>query len=387
MNEQSSTKMSTEAIGPISDRDDETLFTAYKSVSRFSSLDGLRFICIFAVLWHHSPTVPFSPDTALILQRGFLGVDFFFVLSGFLITTLLLREETRNGRFSLVDFYWRRLLRIVPVYFFVVSAVAGYYVLLKGETEYAQLVPYYYLFLSNFLTGNIPTLAPTWSLAVEEQYYLIWPLLLLLLPRRTIPALLLAVIAVNVLGAMGVFSLIGINPVDFGPLHIALPNATYAPILMGSGVAFLLNSRAGFNWLSRFLAHPFSPVPAFLLLLMVIQLAPPDLRGLPNLAIHLVMSICLITLVIRDRNILTPILSWRPVARVGEISYGIYLYHLIALHFTKIGLDATGLRDPWPLFIAYSLVSIMIAEISFRTLEAYFRRLKSRRPGRGRLDR
>ena len=377
--------MSTEAIGLIAGRNEDRLFAAYKGVSRFSSLDGLRFICIFAVLWHHAPTVPFGPDTTLILQRGFLGVDFFFVLSGFLITTLLLREEERKGRFSLADFYWRRILRIVPVYFFVVSAVAAYYVLFKGQARYAELVPYYYLFLSNFLTNDIPTLAPTWSLAVEEQYYLIWPLLLLVLPRRMIPGALLAVIGVNVLGIMGAFAGLGIVPVDIGPLHIALPNATYAPILMGSGVALLLNNRVGFSWLSRALAHPASPVPAFVTLLVIIQLAPPDLRGLPNLAIHLMMSICLITLVIQDRNILTPLLSWRPIARVGEISYGIYLYHLIALHFTSVFLTRIGWDLPWPVLILYSLLSILIADISFRTLEAWFRRFRNRRPGAGRV--
>lgn len=86
----------------------------------------------------------------LLLTRGFLGVDFFFVLSGFLITTLLLRETAQRGRFSLRDFYRRRIVRIVPVYFFVVTIASVYSVLIKGETQYAGLVPYYYLFLSNF---------------------------------------------------------------------------------------------------------------------------------------------------------------------------------------------------------------------------------------------
>ena len=70
-----------------------------------------------------------------------MGVDFFFVLSGFLITTLLLREERHTGRISLVGFYKRRLLRIVPVYFLVVTAVSAYFVLWKGREELAPLVP------------------------------------------------------------------------------------------------------------------------------------------------------------------------------------------------------------------------------------------------------
>lgn len=184
-------------------------FAAYRATLRFSCLDGLRFFCILAVLWHHGPVHTAMADPAPILGRGFLGVDFFFVLSGFLITTLLLREEARTGYFSLRGFYWRRILRIVPVYFFVVTLCSVYYVLVRGETQYAGLVPFYYLFLSNFLVTDIPLLAPTWSLAVEEQYYLLWPLLLVALPRRWILPVLGGLIAVNVAGIVGAFAPLG----------------------------------------------------------------------------------------------------------------------------------------------------------------------------------
>jgi peptidoglycan/LPS O-acetylase OafA/YrhL len=86
----------------------------YRTRSRFGTLDGLRFLCIAAVLWHHSPVLGAMPAPTTNLQRGFLGVDFFFVLSGFLITTLLLREEQRDGSFSLTGSYIRRARRILP---------------------------------------------------------------------------------------------------------------------------------------------------------------------------------------------------------------------------------------------------------------------------------
>jgi len=357
-------------------------FQRYRQAARFGSLNGVRFLSIAAVIWHHSPGIDFQITAWRILKRGFLGVDFFFVLSGFLITTLLLREEVRTGRFSLLDFYWRRTLRIIPVYFFVVTSVSVYYVLIKGETRYLELVPYYYLFLSNFLTEGIPTLGPLWSLAVEEQYYLIWPLLLLLVPRRMILPVLVLMIAANVAGIMGSFAMLGVEPVQTGQLRIALPAATYAPILLGSVVAVLLHHERSFVLLFRLLGHQFTPIITFAGLLLLVQYAPPDLRGLPNLAIHLMMSACLVALVVRENNILAPLLAWRPIARVGEISYGIYLYHLIALHIAGIGLAQIGMKSPWPLLLTYSLLSIVIAEISYRTLEAYFRSLKHRRPGR-----
>jgi peptidoglycan/LPS O-acetylase OafA/YrhL len=348
-------------------------FVAYQATLRFGCLDGLRFFCIMAVLWHHAPVHTALADPAPILGRGFLGVDFFFVLSGFLITTLLLREEARTGRFSLRGFYWRRFLRIVPVYFFVVTLVSAYYVLLKGETQYTGLVPFYYLFLSNFLITDIPLLAPTWSLAVEEQYYLLWPLLLLALPRRWILPVLGVLIAVNVAGILGVFAPLGIVPVETGVLRIALPNATYAPILMGSAVALVLHDRRSFAWVWPLLGGRLAPPLAFAVLLTLMALAPPDLRGWPNLAIHLAMSACLVTLVIRDRNVLTPLMSLRPIARVGEISYGLYLYHLIALAVVMKLLP--GL-PPLAVFLVYSALAMVIAELSFRTLERVFLRLR-----------
>lgn len=155
-------------------------YRRYKDASFFGSLNGIRFLCIIAVMWHHSPMSSMLSGEFPLLGRGFLGVDFFFVLSGFLITTLLLREEERQGRFSLANFYRRRALRIVPPYFLLITAVAGYYVVWKGQEHLAPLVPYYYLFLSNFLIDDIPLLTITWLLAVEEQYYLMWSLLLLL---------------------------------------------------------------------------------------------------------------------------------------------------------------------------------------------------------------
>jgi peptidoglycan/LPS O-acetylase OafA/YrhL len=351
-------------------------FAAYRARSRFGSLDGLRCLCILAVVWHHGPI--WAAETSVsFLTRGFLGVDFFFVLSGFLITTLLLREEAESGRFSLRGFYWRRLVRIVPVYFFVVTLVSAWYILGKGETDYVGLVPWYYLFLVNFLTTGIPLLGPTWSLSVEEQYYLLWPLLLLLLPRRAVLPVLAVLVAVNVLGIMGAFAGIGLQGFNLGPyLHVALPNATYAPILMGSALAVVLNNHRGFAALFPLLGGRLAPLILMFGLLALVSVLPDDLRGLPNLAIHLAMTASLASLVLREDHLLAPVLAWRPVARVGEISYGIYLYHLIGLHLANVLLSRLGLAAPWSILLLYAAISIGIAEISFRSLEAWFLRLR-----------
>lgn len=318
-------------------------------------------------------------DPLRLWQSGFLGVDFFFVLSGFLITTLLLREEDRNGNFSVKGFYWRRCLRIIPVYFLVVSTLGFYYIGIEGQTEYLGILPFYYLFLSNFLASDIPMLGPTWSLSVEEQFYLVWPLLLLFAPRKYILHILAGLITLNVLAVTGALGSIGIKPLEFPPLVIEMFTATYAPLFIGSGLAIFLHNKAGFETLRQIFGQKYSAPLMFLLLLAVVNYRPPDVTGWPNLVIHFTMAACLASIVIREDHALRSVFAFRPIARVGQISYGIYLYHLIGLHIVVVGLSKVGWQGSWSIFVLYSLVSFVIAELSFRYYETPFLNLRHRR--------
>jgi hypothetical protein len=152
--------------------------------SYFPALDGLRAICILLVIFNHT-RCHYPP-----FIYGWVGVDIFFVLSGFLITTLLLRERESYGNLSLKGFYTRRAFRILPVYFVV---LAGYLVLIpllrdwKRWEEMKLALPYLLTFTQEFrpaATGNIYN--QTWSLGYEEKFYLLWPLLVLIgFPFRT----------------------------------------------------------------------------------------------------------------------------------------------------------------------------------------------------------
>lgn len=352
----------------------------YRARSHFANLDGLRFVCILMVLWHHAQ--PFNSDTYRLLDRGFLGVDLFFILSGFLITTLLLREAEDYGAFSLRNFYIRRIIRIVPVYFFVVTCVAAYYIGVKGRHELLELLPFYYLFLSNFLVEDIPLLTITWSLSVEEQYYMIWPMLLLLLPARWLVPACLVLIAANVLGVMG---LLGGAPFGAGPLLFRLPNATYAPIIMGSLAAILLHRRNSFDIMRPVLGARMASVVIAVLLVGYLHFGVRNLLGLPNLLVHSLMTLLVMSLVMRERTPLSGFLTLPIITRVGMVSYGMYLYHLIALDITRRSLAmVTGTEmdqvNGWVTLPLYFVLTYLIAELSFRTLEAWFRRFRPSRP-------
>jgi peptidoglycan/LPS O-acetylase OafA/YrhL len=345
-------------------------YADFLTKTRFANLDGIRFLSILAVMWHHAR--PNSVAGIEVLDRGFLGVDFFFVLSGFLITTLLLRERRRTGTIALRGFYLKRALRILPVYLFVVGFVSAIYILAKGEGQYLRVLPYYLLFLNNFLTEHIPMLEITWSLAVEEHFYAVWPVFLVLVPSRFWLPLVGLAIGVNVAGIMGVF---GAGPA-VGALRFALPNATYAPIIMGAGLVVLLDRDAGYARISRAVSGRYAAVVCMAALMGAIALAPLDLRGLPNLLIHSLMTLTLAALVVRED---CPGLRWLQapvVVRVGMVSYGIYLYHLIGLDLTGRVLGTLGVGSDWALLVCYALISFAMAEVSFRTLEAYFRRFR-----------
>lgn len=348
-------------------------FETYLRKSRFGSLDGVRFFCIAAVLFHHAPGAHELGKTYMLASRGFLGVDFFFVLSGFLITTLLLRERDATGEISLRGFYWRRALRILPLYLTVVTAMIVIFGLIKDSPEVAHLWPYYYMFLANFLVGDIPNLGPMWSLSVEEQYYVFWPLLMVLLPQRVLlPAVTLLICMVLV----GVLGISGISAPSIGPLEFKMHQG-YAAILLGAGAGIALHNQWLFARLYPVIGTPRAVILPLVLFAVMLLYMPGRLMGWPQFMLHLTMTWILACLVVREDHILMPILQWAPLARVGQISYGVYLLHLIGLSIALVVVETLRLPEggAWHI-VLYVVFAYALAEISFRTLERYFLSLR-----------
>ena len=355
---------------------------AFRSRRVFGSLDGLRGLSIAAVVWHHTQPEGQGLGAYVPAARlGFLGVDLFFVLSGFLIVTLLLRERERSGTIALRDFYVRRSLRIFPLYYGVLLAFTLLYwarVDPRAETFRADL-PYLALYLSNWIAT--PSLAIAWSLAAEEQFYLVWPPVERWLRRYAVP-LIVVLIAASELIQLG-----WLDPLlasAFGWTRDEprmLRETTFAPICLGVLLAHVLHRRESFERVAALWGHPLAAPLALLALLVVPQAFPGDIRGWPRLLVQLLMLNLLASAVVRDDHALARFYAWRPLARLGAVSYGVYLLHHIGIGVAE---RASGLvsRTLWELplvpFVLGGLCAFALAELSFRCYERPFLKLKGR---------
>ncbi len=300
------------------------------------ALDGLRAVAIAAVLLYHA---------ARSLPGGYFGVDLFFVLSGFLITTLLLEEHAARGAISLRAFYQRRALRLLPALVallgaFLVVATAAALVgdRTEGKDVFGVIAGLGYF--SNLAMTAEPAASPMpgelrhlWSLAQEEQFYLLWPLVLIVLLRR-LPGLVLAVVAAGI--GLTVLRHLQLHLEDAGSGRISFgPDVRGLPILVGCGLALVLARSRGSSRVPTALLAPFSVV--CVLALFFLPFSTFLLPG-PLLVFSLACA-ALILVALDDRSRVARFLSTRPLVYGGLISYSLYLWHFPFF-------AAAGLNDP-----------------------------------------
>jgi len=302
----------------------------------------------------------------------------FFVLSGFLIGTLILRERDSRGTFSLSAFYARRTLRIFPIYYALLALLAVRYLVFPNDRSHLffSLLPWYALYLSNWLTIHVPGLLGTWSLASEEQFYLIWPACEKLLPRRAAIVVLVAAIAANQIVNLGLADdwfggWIGAHR------ELLIIRSTFTPILLGVALAHCLHRRAIFTAAYRVLGLRWASPVLALALLAAFNTTQPE-EGPSRAGVQALAAIFIASCVMREDHGLQRVLKWPPMRSIGVVSYGMYLLHPFLIGHSADALIKIGLKHPAFHFIGCTAATYVVAQASFRLYERPFLRIKER---------
>jgi peptidoglycan/LPS O-acetylase OafA/YrhL len=367
-----------------------------------AGLDGLRALAVIAVMLFH-----FAPD---VLPGGFLGVDLFFTISGFLITRLLLLEVLRTGRLDLIGFYRRRWRRLMPA----VATLLGVVILAcltVWRDELATLrsailasagfaTNWWLIFdhQSYFVaSGRPPMVQHLWSLAIEEQFYLVWPLLLAALVgltvlgrggRLTTRSLLRVAVVSTVLGvgsavAMAVLSIRADIPYGADSGRVYFGTDTHSSgLLFGAALGalsiwpILEPSR---RWVSARRARASvlgTDVVAVIALALLVRQAfhvnyydPALFRG--GFAVIAVLGAVLVATVSRPGSLIgraldLPVLRW-----IGQRSYALYLWHWPVAVVTRPDVDISG--PHWLLIVNQFVITVVLAAASYRFIEQPFR--------------
>lgn len=369
-------------------------------------LDGIRFIGAAAVIVHHVEQwksmlgLPNVSGESYIRYLGYQGVDLFFVLSGFLITYLLAVESSDTGTISIRAFVMRRVCRILPLYYLIVIialVVAPSLPLPDGgalaamvESKNAELESHFPATLALFLAilPNIALIvfpwvlhaAQTWSIGVEEQFYLLWPWLLKYVQRRWWLGLMLGVILVKV-GMTFLLRLLVAKthwlPAYFGEVYLSY--FRLEKMAIGGIGAWLFFHHP--EWVSRWLVNPIFQMLA-LPALIGLLIGGPFLPGwtilFPVFAMLLIFNIMLNP--VPGLNLENPLCRY-----LGKISYGLYMYHSLAIFLTFELLYLTGYEGAesslfdfflycgtWVFTVAFSACSYHLYELPFLRLKQRF---------------
>jgi peptidoglycan/LPS O-acetylase OafA/YrhL len=358
--------------------------SAQRGVKYIPAIDGLRAVAVIAVMLYHLG-VSWIPG-------GFLGVDLFFVISGYVITRLLLDSIQRSGGLDLRAFYKSRVRRLLPPLVFMIVTTTLFIGVWAPDTIKRLLIDTPFS-LTGFMNwwlvfrqqdyfeaiGRPPLLQHTWSLGVEAQFYFIWPLILLLVlrqhGRKIIPAAAL-VIAI----ASGIALLVVSLSID------ANSSQTVSHVYFGTdthSIGLFLGAALAVNWIPQNLKVDIAKraqdvidgigVFGFLGILSCFLFIDESSPTLYKIAFPLagLFGCAIIMSIVHPASRFAPLLQGRAILWIGERSYAIYLWHWIVFQVTRPSVDLAGAS--WALYALRVLIVFALADISLRWVELPFR--------------
>lgn len=367
----------------------------------FQNLDALRFFAFCSVFLAHAILVFDYKFSIKILQTGHslwfsngdIGVSFFFVLSGFLISWLLFEEKTNKGIINIKSFYARRVLRIWPVYYLVVAIgfISAYYI----DWSFIKNMGFVHAFSFNdlplfiFLLGNVPMirltainaiLSPLWSIAIEEQFYLIWPWLFSFFSAKTVKYTCYSII-------MSYFILKFFFTISYYSLFNALPSLSFGALA------------AYYSFYHPEFIEYFKKVKRYkIVIIYILILIYIPLHGLSHkpgqrffdlyIPFEVPLFSLLFAFIILEQNFSSNSFfkfgRLKRISNLGKISYGLYAYHMITLPICYYLIN-NGLKIDNTSFLSYLfkmasafLLTVIISKVSYKYMESFFLQYKKK---------
>jgi len=362
----------------------------------FENLDGLRFLCFLSVFFFHSFYTEFDEIKNIplyhflkrdVFGNGNIGVNFFFVLSGFLITFLLIEEKKLNGQINVKKFWIRRILRIWPLYFFCVFFGFVIFPVLKqtfGQISNETASPLYYLtFINNFdfIKKGLPdasNLGVLWSVAIEEQFYFVWPLVVFIFPVRKLWIPFLIIISGSLLFR-------ALN--DSTLLHEYHTLSCIGDMAIGATGAWLVNISEKIKRIIRNLSRT-KILIVYLAFAFMFFFREKLLFEFYVIRIfeRMLLALTIILIILEQtysKKSFFKMSKFKTLTKLGNITYGLYCFHfigiLIAITLTRIiGInnhfwEVVAIETPLAL-----MITIIISKASYKYFETPFLKLKNR---------
>lgn len=341
--------------------------------SRIAGLNTLRFLTFLWIYFAHN--IPKEPPKGFVMKAytfissyGSFGVDVFFVLSSFLLTWLAIQEKNKTGVFSIADFLKRRALRIFPLYYLVILSSFIFLPMLSKVTGNTISMPenkwLYIFFLSNYDNSeHIFALQFLWALAISEQFYWSWALLLALFKKNFLHvAQLLLFTYILVYFVLPLFNIV----LPDNPLLYTLDFAT------GSFLAiYYQRFKAGITW-KKLLLFALLSVAGMLFFRDAFYVNRIFLCGIISTFILSLNYLC-------DKNFIQNNRVYKLTEQLGKYSYGLYVYSGFIITATSIITIKYGLHMPFFTFLfAQLLLLVIIATFSYKYFEALFLKLSSK---------